>query len=179
MNIDNTDILKSKPVIELLTVANEYCYLIENIEKYKNEDILPIIQKLGTLLYLKGSVLPDIEPEDDSAKESYFTEEEWTILELKLKDKFAKQNTIWFPPTTLSKEIAIERTLSENITDVYQDLKDFLVLFQKNISSSQECAIAMCKELYEQRWGAELLQIVTHIHFLLVQKDDSKEDYEF
>ena len=179
MNLDNSEIIKSKQVIELLTVANEYCYLIENIEKYNTEDLLPLIQRLATLLYLKGNVLPEVELEDDSAKESFFTEEEWTIMDLKLKEKFSKYNTLWFPQTTLTIENATERTLSENLTDTYQDLKDFLLLFQKNIYASQVCAVTTCKELYELRWGAELLQIITHIHFLIIQKNESNEDFEY
>ena len=43
----------SRNVIEMITVANEYCLFLEGIEKYTKDDIISYFQKICPLLYLK------------------------------------------------------------------------------------------------------------------------------
>ncbi|MBT4466892.1 MAG: DUF5063 domain-containing protein, partial [Lentimicrobiaceae bacterium] len=57
----NDDITLSKQVIEMATVANEFCYFVENIEKKEKEIVLEFMQRILPLLHLKGSLLPEIE----------------------------------------------------------------------------------------------------------------------
>ncbi len=72
-----TDPVYSKTVLELLTVANEYCLFLEKAENYDRQDILIFLQKVCPLIYIKSSLLPVIEIEDEEAAEHFVTEEEW------------------------------------------------------------------------------------------------------
>jgi hypothetical protein len=71
------DMIKSRTVLEFLTVANEYCLLIEKCKNYPRESLLQIIYRILPLIYLKGSLLPEITPEDEAQQERYVTEEQW------------------------------------------------------------------------------------------------------
>ena len=58
------DPVYSRTVLELLTVANEYCLFLEKAEGYDRLDILLFLQKICPLIYIKASLLPDIKVND-------------------------------------------------------------------------------------------------------------------
>ena len=58
------DITVSKPILEMVTVANEFCFYMESVENKSKSGILEFINRILPLLYLKGSLLPDIEVEN-------------------------------------------------------------------------------------------------------------------
>jgi len=50
------NLVYSKNVIELITVANEFCSFLERSEDLETDDFLGRLQKLLPLLYLKASL---------------------------------------------------------------------------------------------------------------------------
>ena len=59
------NLVYSKNVIELITVANEFCSFLEHSEDMETSDFLGRLQKMLPLLYLKASLLPEFEMEAD------------------------------------------------------------------------------------------------------------------
>ena len=51
-----------------------------------------------------------------------------------------------------------------NYADIYQDLKDFIYLYQKNTEMAKENAVSECKRLFQTRWGVRLTRAHTVIH---------------
>jgi len=163
------ELVYSKKVAEFITVAHEYCIYLEEIEKYKNEIILTVLQKLLPLLYLKGSLLPEIETNDETAVERFVNEEKWIEIFNSIKMKLGKDDQYFITDddATSEKECTIiKSTISEDLADVYQDLKDFVILYQKGKHSSKEAAVKECKYLFETHWGAKLLNVNRRIHYL-------------
>jgi hypothetical protein len=167
----------SKKVLEMLTVANEYCLYIEKAEDYPREDILEYLQKLLPLLYLKASLLPDIEVEDDSAAEHFVTEEQWENLFNTLRQKFGKEDLYYIiDRSDLSEIKAIQASLSENLADIYQDMKDFILLYQKPLKISKENAVRDCRDLFISRTGSRIVDAHQDIHYLLYGNSTDHED---
>ena len=77
-------------VIDMLKVANEYCLFVERIEKFPSDEMYPFIQKLIPLLYLKGSLLPDIFIEQPGVNERFLTAEQW-------ESTFGLLRSVYFP----------------------------------------------------------------------------------
>ena len=48
------DPVYSKTVLEMLTVANEYCLFLEKAEDYDRQDIIMFLQKVCPLIYIKS-----------------------------------------------------------------------------------------------------------------------------
>ena len=167
----------STPVIEMLTVANEYCLFIDRIEKFPSDELYPFIQKLLTLLYLKGSLLPEVEVEDDAANERFVTAEQWENIFSTLRDKFASEDEFWVldlegPDDTTP----IKASLSEMLTDIYQDLQDFVLLYQKVSRAAKQNAVLECKSLFLSHWGIRAVDVLKVLHS---RKSSSlpKDDY--
>jgi len=97
--------------------------------------------------------------------ERFFTEEEWESLFNTLRNIFGKDDIFWFSDLDSSDE-NIKGSMAEHITDTYQDLQDFLVLYQKNTLDSKENAVRELLNLFIDNWGIKLLRIQKPLHKL-------------
>ncbi len=179
MSHENTDdITLSKPIIEMATVANEFCYFIESVEKKDKESIFEFTQRILPLLYLKGSLLPIIEPEYPEANERFVTEEQWERIFTQLRDKFGKDDEYWIiDPQYINETEPLKASLSENITDIYQDMKDFIMLLQKNTLAARENAVNECRNLMGNHWGYRVGNIFNRLHHLIYFTEDIDTPY--
>jgi len=158
---DHEGIIQSRPVLEMLTVANEYCLFFEKADAYQPQDILSYFRRIAPLLYLKASMLPDIIPPDDAIGERFVTEEQWENIFKSLSEKMGPEALYHFLDDNLDIQQA---SLADNMADIYQDMKDFVMLFQKNHFFSREVALATFQDLFQTHWGAILLIALKACH---------------
>lgn len=165
----------SNQVIEMLKVAHEYCLFLENMENTPAEEITPFIQRIIPLLYLKGSLLPTIDVNDDEISERFVTEEQWEGIFNTLRDKLADKDEFWMLDYNSPDQTdPVKASISEILADIYQDLKDFVMLYQKASRSSKQNAAKDCKYLYETHWGGKSLHLLQWVHYL--NHNDSNTD---
>ncbi len=158
-HVADLDIIESKHVLELISISEEYVKFIANNEKYDKQTIMNYLQKIFPLMYLKGSLIPEITPANEEADERFVTEEEYQHLYLELKTKFSENCD------TGHCDCAGEADkIAEDLCDIYQDLKDFIVLYSKQLLASQECAVRNVRELFVYRWGIHVSQLLVHFH---------------
>jgi hypothetical protein len=159
------DPVYSRKVLEMITVANEFCLFLEKAGDYTVGELLNFLQKISPLIYLKGALLPDIEVEDEDATEHYVSEEQWETLFNILYNKFGENDLFYFiDQHEKSHSDPVKGSLAECYTDIYQDLKDFLLLYQKPLKIFKENAVKDCKRLFETRYGYRLLIAQSAIH---------------
>ncbi|MEJ2596137.1 MAG: DUF5063 domain-containing protein, partial [bacterium] len=127
------DITTHHTVKEMVTVANEYCVYLETAENKSMEGVLKFAGTILPLLYLKGSLLPGVEVEYPEANERFVTEEEWERVFQMLRDKFGATDEFWIiDPQHINETEPLKASLAENLSDIYQDMKDFVLLYQKD-----------------------------------------------
>ena len=161
------DPVYSRKVLEMLTVANEYCLFLDKAEEYSMEELLNFLQKIAPLIYLKGSLLPDIEVEDEDATEHYVSEEQWETMFNLLHNKFGESDIFYYIDyQEKSHNDPVKGSLAECFTDIYQDLKDFLLLYQNPLRSFKENAVRECKRLFESRYGYKITIVQAPVHGL-------------
>lgn len=174
-HIEN-EAIYSRNVLELLTVAHEFCLFLESVEKYPSDEVLAFLNKIAPLLYIKGILIPEIEVNNPDANERFVTEEQYENIFLSVKEKFGKSDKFTRSNTKVNeKSILIESSLSEVFADIYQDLKDFVILYQKNTRDAKENAVFSIKELFSQHWGIRLIEAQKHLHLQLY--NESEEFY--
>lgn len=158
-------------VLEFLRVAHEYCLFTEKTKEKSKNDLFDFFQKIGPLLYLKGKLLPEINPEYPETCERFVTEEEWQDVFNIFRAVFTEDDEYYHVNYEEFNEYeAVKASLSENFTDIYQDLKDFVLLYQKNSHSARQNAVHECKSLFETRWGIKVLSNLRYIHYLQNKK---------
>lgn len=175
----NNEIVYSKNVIEFLTVANEYCLFVEKAESYTKDDISQYLLKVLPLLYLKGTLLPIIKENDFEISERYVNEELWTNIYKSLNNKFGKDDRYKVIRNNDNLEsVPSIASISDNLSDIYQDMKDFVILYQKGTHAAKENAVSECKKLFETHWGFKLLSAIKAIHCILFSENNPDEFFE-
>ncbi|MBE0651551.1 MAG: DUF5063 domain-containing protein [Bacteroidales bacterium] len=166
------DITISKPVLEMLTVANEYCYFIQNVSNKTVNDVLEFIYRMGPLLYLKGSLIPEVTVQNPEANERFVTAEEWENTFYVLREKMGTKDEFWMiDPQYINENEPIKASLAENLTDIYQDMEDFIMLYQKNTLAARENAVNECRNLFATHWGYRITTMMPKIHHLLHESE--------
>ena len=89
MEIDPKEPVFNKSIVEVLTISNELCLLIENSDKYDKNDFLNILHRLLPLLYLKASLLKRVTASNPDANERFVTEEQYEIIYQSLRKLFS------------------------------------------------------------------------------------------
>ncbi|MBN2747290.1 MAG: DUF5063 domain-containing protein [Bacteroidales bacterium] len=176
MSQDNLEKVKSNIVLEMITVAHDYCLFTESAKGKSKADLLGYYQKVLPLLYIKGALLPQIEPEDLSANTKYVTEEHWQEVFMACEETFGKDDKYWHPD---ANNDLIKESLADNLADIYQDMKDFVILFQDARLAAKENAVADLFHLFKTHWGIRIPKALSHIHNLLYQELITEEEAIF
>ena len=176
-----TDPVYSRNVVEFVAVANEYCKYAEHAGELKGDEMLRILQRLLPLLYLKASLLPDLEPFFEDENEKFVTESDWFRINDAFKDKFGTANDYLelYDEKYIESETPVPSSLAENMADIYQDLKDFLLLYQTGTQEVMNDAIWECRLNFENIWGQKVVNALKAIHkFIYSGKEIEKVDDE-
>lgn len=172
-----SDPVYSRNVLEMLAVANEYCVFVEKADEYTKDELLGFFQKISPLLYLKGALLPAIEPAHPEANERFVTEEKWEMVFNALRAKFQPSDEFWFADAAFeSSPDILKASLAEHFTDIYQDLKDFLILYQRSSLAAKENAVSECRRLFAANWGVRIANVQKALHFLIYPDIAETED---
>lgn len=157
----------SKNVLEMLMVANDYCTFMAKAETYSKQQMFDYLLKVAPLLYIKGSLLPDITVQNPDAGEKFLHEEEWEALFTTLRKVFKKDDEFWFiDNSNFSDNTPIKASLSESFADIYQDMKDFVILYQKSSLDAKENAVFELKKLFDTNWGYRIVNAQKTLHYL-------------
>ena len=165
MNTDS-DPVYSRNVVEFVAVANEFCKYAEHVSELKGDELLKILQRILPLMYLKASLLPQLDPFFEDGNEKFVTEADWTDINESLKEKFGTANDYLevFDEKINETEGPVVSSISENMADIYQDMKDFLLLYQTGTGEVMNDAVWECRMNFENFWGQKLVNSMRAIH---------------
>jgi hypothetical protein len=163
---ENADPVYSRNVIEFVAVANEYCKYAEHASQLKGDELLRILQRILPLMYIKASLLPRLDPFFEDGNEKFVTESDWTVIHETLKNKFGTADDYLevFDEKTSETDGPVLSSISENMADIYQDLKDFLLLYQTGTAEVMSDALWECRMNFENFWGQKLVNAMRAIH---------------
>jgi len=152
----------NKSVADMIIAASNYCRFVESIESIPKDEIPVYLLKLLPVLYVKGLLIPNTEKDSDEIVEHFVTEETYEKILISVKNAF-KGHEFYFDTDDTEKFIE-KRYIPEYMTDLYQDMMDFLFLFKKNTHTSQNLALYECKNLFITHWGARVTSLINGLH---------------
>lgn len=158
----------SKNTIEFVTVANEFCKFIENTPAQSLANLVETAHRLLPLLYLKGTLLPEVENSYEEFNEKFVTEANYNQIHDLLLEKFADHNTYFevFDPLRQENDEPAQLSLAESLTDIYQDMKDFIMQFQQASEEIMLNAIWECRQNFGAYWGQRTVNVLRALHYL-------------
>jgi hypothetical protein len=171
----NPDPVTSANVLDMFTVANEFCIFTEKAEKYNPDEVLQYYARICPLLYLKGAILPEVDPDDEYFGERFVNEDQWEAIYNALSTVFPGTDYFYTLSYENADNVPLKASLAEHLADIYQDLKDFILLYQKNHTYARQNAVYECKALFKSHWGARISTLLPALHVLAfpaVQDDE-------
>jgi hypothetical protein len=173
-------VVYSKNVIEMITVANEFCSFLERSEDLETVDFMSRLQKLLPLLYLKASLLPEFEIETDDDLEKFVTELDYNLIQQKVLRHTGAGDD--YQEVFLSgmqfSESALTSGIAENVADIYQDMKELVMSFRTMNDEVMEQALAESQNNFAHLWGQKLVNSLRAIHNLIYSESNPEDDLQ-
>jgi hypothetical protein len=177
MNRDENPIY-DKNTLEFVAVALEYCSFVETAKQYALFGFADKMTKILPLLYLKATLIPEIdELSNDTGPELTVTEEMYETVRNQVIDILGEHDTYLetFHPDMQYSDTPIAAFISENLADVYQDTGNFVSLFRQGNEEVIYDAIAICRMNFREYWGQRLLNALKALHAIRYNNDDNFE----
>ena len=167
-----------KNVIEFFTVSAEFCAFLERAERMKCSTFVDTSLKILPLLYLKASMLPKCETIGDEAPETYVTEEIYEILRINLSGLMGDKDDYLdvFVQDMVYSDQPIKKSISEDLADIYQDIKDFIFVFQLGLNETMNDSLAICQENFGTLWGQKLVNTLRALHDVKYNQEEEEEN---
>ncbi|NCC10052.1 MAG: DUF5063 domain-containing protein [Bacteroidia bacterium] len=161
-----SQIIFDKSVIEFVTVAAEYCAFLEQAEQMKRNRFVDTSLKLLPLLYIKAALLPECKPIGDEPLETCVTEDIYEVVRINLANLLGEKDDYLevFLPDMVYSDQPIKRCISEDLADIYQDIKDFIFVFQLGFNETMNDALVVCRENFGTLWGQKLVNTMRALH---------------
>lgn len=174
----SSQLIFDKNSIEFVTVAAEYCGFIERSRGADRKSFVDTALKILPLLYLKASLIPEGERIGEDSLEVFVTEDDYEGVRRAVADVLGYQDDYLevFLPDMAYSDTPIKKCISEDLADIYQDLKDFIGVFQLGLNETMNDALCVCKEHFAEFWGQRLVNTMRALHD--VKYHSSEEDMD-
>jgi len=159
-------IVYTPAVIDFVTVTAETCLFLENATEQTREDFTDKLVKILPMLYLKASLIDMPEPAFDDVPGRFVTEEDYNYVKEQVEQLLGPDDSfldVFHPDMSLS-DTPIAAFVSENIADIYQELKDFAASYQTTDTDVMNDALIVCLNAFREHWGQKLLGALRALH---------------
>lgn len=168
MDIDQLPdhIVYSKKVIEFVTVAAETCLFLENATEFSNVEFVDKSVKILPLLYLNASLIDIPKAVYEDGVERFVSEEDYVFVKEQVEQLLGKDDSYLetFHPDMALSDTPIAAFISENLADIYQELKDFAANYQLGDVDIMNDALVICLDAFGEHWGQKLLNALRALH---------------
>lgn len=163
-NMEESQIYSPK-TLEFITVASEYCKALEHCREFEQHDFIDVMRNLLPMVYLKVSLIGEIE-EAEGYNEPKVTEDDYNYVRSGVAAVLAEKDDYLdvFVEDFKYSEQPILCTISENLADIYQTLRNLLEVFRSNYEDAMQVALYDTVEDFKLYWGQTLLNALKALH---------------
>ena len=176
MEKETTSPVYSRNVMEFVTVAVEYCTFVEHPEEKTCLDFSDTMTKLLPLLYLKASTLPKYEIlNEDFYLEDFVTEDNYNIVRANISVVLGEKDDYLdvFMEDMKYSDTPSLTTVSENLADIYQELKNFALRYRNAVDEEAAMnALAEVKDGFQYSWGQKTANVLRALNEVRYSEQD-------
>jgi len=136
--------------------------------------------KLLPLLYLKSQIVLHFNNESDVYLEHVVTEDDYNAIRYSIADKLGEYDDYLdvFLEDMKYSDSPIHRTVSEDLADIYQELRDFLHIYEQDFEESTAAALGELSDTFAQRWGQTVVNVLRPLHETMYNSDLKEQEYQ-
>lgn len=163
----------SQKTLEFITVASEFCKALEHCREFEQHEFIDVMRNLLPMVYLKVSLIGTIE-EADGYNEPKVTEDDYNYVRSNVAAILAEKDDYLdvFVEDFKYSEQPILCTISENLADIYQALRNLLEIFRSNYEDAMQVALYDTVEDFKLYWGQTLLNALKALHDVRFSEKD-------
>ena len=178
---------------EFVKLCRKYFEYLEKLPDKNISDFWTAQLSMLSDIYASMTHLPQIDLRYSSDVEKFVTERDYNKVFMNLVafigalDRFSDFTDLSHP----GKAKVIQASLSEMLADIYQELKDFVLLYETGTLENMNDALAECFDAFGRYWGVKMLSVTRIIHVNLhqhryaeakkaarMEEDDDEDDDE-
>lgn len=171
---NNNHYVFSQEVIDMVTVSVQTCLILEHASEYEKADFIDKMVRLLPLLYLKTIVLDNEPNQFDGYLQNFVTEDDYNYVAQNVRDLLGNDDAYLevFMSDMQYSDTPITTFISENLADIYQELKDMAGNFQTGNEAVMEEALSNVLDSFRTHWGQKLLNALRALHACKVESRD-------
>ncbi|HUI32201.1 MAG TPA: DUF5063 domain-containing protein [Dysgonamonadaceae bacterium] len=180
-NSHTNNIVYAPVILDFVTVSVEFCSFLESGKvSNRNEWMLTVLRMLP-LLYVKATMLPSVEIIDDDFPETFVSEQDYIRVSNQISSMMGEDNVYLdvFIEDMKYSDRPISSFISEDIADIYQDIRNFVSVYQYGLEETMTSALHICTENFRSYWGQKLVNVLRALHSLVykIEDDNNFDDY--
>jgi len=164
----------SSEMVAFVTSANDYCQFLEQLEGVDGKAF--IAQSVHLLSGVYHSILRVAGTESviEFPGEPTVTEQDWSAVYKHISMLLGTHNQYLRPAREdeFDRSDLVTHTISEDMADVYQELRDFTTIYSRGMEELMNDAAWELKERFAEHWGKKLLNALHALHPLFVKGID-------
>ncbi|MCD7973529.1 MAG: DUF5063 domain-containing protein [Candidatus Azobacteroides sp.] len=174
---EELSIVYNKNTIEFVTVAIQFCSFLEEANQIDKKEFIDKIIKIIPLLYLKASLLPEEKRWIEEEPETFVTEYDYEYIRMNLTGILGADDDYLevFTPDMAYSENPINMSISEDLADIYQDIKNFISVYEIGFEETMQASLLICKENFKTFWGQKMVNVLRPLHTLKYRDNPEEE----
>ncbi len=154
-------------VLELLGVATEYCQFLEQPGPQPQQKLAAFLQRIFPCFTSRVVFTRDY-PGVSGGRSAFRDCQDWEYIFNAARESLGAEDIFYlFDPGGYGWGEALKASLAEHIADIYQDMKDFVLLYQNNSRAVKEVAVAECRQLFAGHWGPRIVSALPALHYIM------------
>lgn len=165
---------KKDEVVEFVKLGNAYCQILEKADKMPIHELFDSISESLMAVYQKTFAITRFKTRYESDPQKFLSEKQYNKIRGTLMNILGKRDSYHevLDPNRPGGSNIFQASLSEDLTDIYQDLYDFVQWYSEGTFESINDSVIECLSNFEKYWGVKLLNAMRTIHVLRYLKKD-------
>jgi len=173
-----SNIAYNKNVIDFVTVAVEFCAFLEKEETPSRAEWVDNMLKILPLMYVKASLLPETLAMNDEEPPTFVKESDYVHIANRVAEIMGDEDTYLdvFVDDMKYSDTPVSAFISENIADIYQDVRNFVSVYQYELTEQMNDALYICVTTFREYWGQKLVNSLRPFHALKYSEPETVDD---
>ena len=174
-------VIYSPAVIDFVTVTVEFCAFLEKEEQLSRHEWMETIIRLLPLMYVKATLLPEVVAINEELEiQTFVREQDYAVISDKIAAILGEDDTYLdvFVEDMKYSDTPVSAFISEDIADIYQDVRNFVSIYQYELTEQMNDALFACRENFKSYWGQKLVNVLRPLHSLFYAHSEEEDDEE-
>lgn len=159
----------SKEVVDFVKLAADYCLKLENCRQATPRELAKGMVSSLPYLYIKATDLLGTVEDNGFSTDPQVTEEDYNYIRLAVYDVLGQYDEYLdvFVEDMKYSDRPILKSVSEDLADIYQDLRNFLATYREGVDDLMESALYEVLENFRNYWGQKCVNVMRALHDIL------------